>query len=1708
MLPFRSSQGVGCFAARAAVSVLFAVTASAQSQVKINLATTTSPIAGQPGVTVLTLTCSGLPSGTILPANLSVSLQLAPGSTGPSLLANVSAFSPLPGSSGRITFQVTGPNVSAPTPYLVSVTGMTSTGTAFASSKPAALTINPAAVILSVNPSSGVVGQQNLAVTITGQYTNFVQGSTTANFGAGITVASVSVTSSTTAIATIAIAGNTLPGAQMVTVATGVQQASLPGGFTVIGTPKLLSVTPSSVTAGQGQNVPVTITGQYTHFAAGVSQVSFGADVSAGPLTVVSSTVITTSITLSTNPTIGLHTVSVTTGTEVVSCSTCFAVNPPNTSPAITQVSPNTGQQGQANLPVTITGQFTHFDMATTQVSFGPTITVAGIGVTNATTLTATINIPANATVGGYTVTVTTGSEVVSLANGFTVQQGPPVITLTLPTNLSFLNISPTTVNGTVSDPTATVTINSIPAPVSNGTFSIQLPLAEGPNLVTATATSASRLVSTATIQETLDTTPPHITITSPSDQFVTTAGSISVSGIVNDIVVGTVNAQQAQVTINGVAAQVANRTFLASNIPLNLGPNVIQAVARDQAGNSATTQITVTYQTPAAQPQIQLISGNNQTGVIGTLLPSPLVAALTDANNNPVANTPVIFKVLQNNGMVATGNGTPASSVVAMTNVQGQGQVQWTLGQRAGAGSDSVEAYAVGFSGTAIYTATSTLGVAGNIVIDTGNNQIGAIGQALPKPFIAVVVDSGNNRLPNVPVTFTVQQGGGSLTVPGGTNFTLNQNTPGATSVTVNTDSDGRAGVTLTLGYQEGNSNNVVAATFAGNQGFPAGFTSSGRAEGPAANTTISGVVLDNSNVPIPGVTIRVVLTNLLNSNSSSINAAATVQANAQGQFTIPNAPVGFVKLLVDGSTTTNPGIYPTLDYDMVTIAGQNNTLQMPIYLLPLNTANQLCVTATTGGGTLRIPEAPGFSLTFGPGQVTFPGGSLSGCVSVTVVHPDRVPMQPGFGQQPRFIVTIQPAGAIFNPPAPITLPNVDALAPRAVTEMYSFDHDIGSFVAIGTGTVSDDGQVIRSNQGVGVLKAGWHCGGNPNARGTVADCPVCQFCQGPNANSLSCIANPGAVGTSCAPAANPCTTGVCGGGIGVGNPPHNTPTGQCVVSTLNTGSCSVGGQTGMCSGGVCFGMGNQCPSTCNGAACVNGVCVNQACNGQNSGQCSMGGQAPGMCVNGQCVGNPNQCPAYCNGSTCLNGICTQTCTGTNNGALCNTGGSVPGICAANNQCQGQGNQCPASCGGASCTNGSCQCQLMSVSATANGNTSLTVGLTQAITFASQVVQMNCASLNYDWAFGNGTHSFGSGPVYTYPTPGIYNVTLTVACAGCNSVSTQLTVSVVELSSLSSSAPQEQNKPTHFFCLVGASDVVITATLNPSNAPPFGVGWTGGMSGVDDLHRNVSCSAAGDVVVTAQVGSGPALTATVHVIDAQPPPPPTSATKTWTNGGFVDPGDSFGLTIVAIGVSGVIAPTYDISAYFGTDRWYFRVNSISHTYKLGVHSRGRTDLPAGDLMPFPIPPNQNYTLVQAHTQARSDLDTSASTCGTSPVPPSPIPCAPLDVYYVNNAIIAHENAHVTHFYSPSFPFWNSQMELFKNQDVELTSVFVVFDCTDTTTTTGSAAISRERTTTWDAAIQSRHTQADQDEFPSSEGYAYSIENPAEDAVRIKIPVP
>ena len=66
-------------------------------------------------------------------------------------------------------------------------------------------------------------------------------------------------------------------------------------------------------------------------------------------------------------------------------------------------------------------------------------------------------------------------------------------------------------------------------------------------------------------------------------------------------------------------------------------------------------------------------------------------------------------------------------------------------------------------------------------------------------------------------------------------------------------------------------------------------------------------------------------------------------MKTDAQGQFTIQPAPVGAFKLMADGSTAPN-GPWPTLEFDMVTVAGRANDVGLPIYLPRLDDGSAGC--------------------------------------------------------------------------------------------------------------------------------------------------------------------------------------------------------------------------------------------------------------------------------------------------------------------------------------------------------------------------------------------------------------------------------------------------------------------------------------------------------------------------------------------------------------------------------------------------------------------------------------------------------------------------------------------------------------------------------------------------------------------------------------------
>jgi hypothetical protein len=109
---------------------------------------------------------------------------------------------------------------------------------------PVILMVGPS--ITSVTPNTGQAGTTLASLAIVGQNTNFVQGTTVASFGAGITVNSLTVNSATSATANITIQGAAVPGTRTVTITTGSEVATLPNGFTVT------AATAVSMTANAG----------------------------------------------------------------------------------------------------------------------------------------------------------------------------------------------------------------------------------------------------------------------------------------------------------------------------------------------------------------------------------------------------------------------------------------------------------------------------------------------------------------------------------------------------------------------------------------------------------------------------------------------------------------------------------------------------------------------------------------------------------------------------------------------------------------------------------------------------------------------------------------------------------------------------------------------------------------------------------------------------------------------------------------------------------------------------------------------------------------------------------------------------------------------------------------------------------------------------------------------------------------------------------------------------------------------------------------------------------------------------------------------------------------------------------------------------------------------------------------------------------------
>ena len=195
-----------------------------------------------------------------------------------------------------------------------------------------------------------------------------------------------------------------------------------------------------------------------------------------------------------------------------------------------------------------------------------------------------------------------------------------------------------------------------------------------------------------------------------------------------------------------------------------------VTATAPNLMGSPATFNLQAVA---AAAARVLTVSGDEQTGTVGTALEESIVVRVVDAFGNSVVGQTVGFAVTFGNGSVGAQQVDTAED--------GSASTTWTLGTTAGL--QGLQVTVEGLS-SAFFQAVAMADAPDAVLAVSGDSQGGVVGQALTEPFVVRVSDRFGNSVRDVLVRFAVSTGSGMIAPSEAT-----------------TDFEGLAAATLTLG-------------------------------------------------------------------------------------------------------------------------------------------------------------------------------------------------------------------------------------------------------------------------------------------------------------------------------------------------------------------------------------------------------------------------------------------------------------------------------------------------------------------------------------------------------------------------------------------------------------------------------------------------------------------------------------------------------------------------------------------------------------------------------------------------------------------------------------------------------------------------------------------------------------------------------------------
>jgi adhesin/invasin len=413
--------------------------------------------------------------------------------------------------------------------------------------------------------------------------------------------------------------------------------------------------------------------------------------------------------------------------------------------------------------------------------------------------------------------------------------------------------------------------------------------------------------------------------------------GSISVTntpagGVVSFGVKGGVDfAAGDQVTISGVHGRIYQS---AANIP---GTSIIATMTSSPstiAGFQPTSEVVA--RSFADQSAISIISGNGQSATAGTTLAAPFVVEVTAPMGGPASGVAIIFSVISGGGTLSATN--------VVTGGDGRASTTLTLGPNLG--MNSVLATAAGIPGSPLlFTASGVL----NISLESGSNQMGLVGTALPNPLVVRITGKFAVPIPGIPVVFAVNSGGGSFVGPSSTT----------------TDAQGLASAMLTLGMAPGIA--IVEASSPNIQGNSVLFMLTAFSSLPTTISLISG----NQQIGVVGQSLAPFVVRVTDSTDGPSAGAGVSFAVTSGGGSLSAAQVASDASGQAASTLT---LGPAPGVNTVTATAQG-LIGSPIVFTATAVPPGLIPSVSSGG----VVNGASFRLSSEPNGAVAPGAIVS---------------------------------------------------------------------------------------------------------------------------------------------------------------------------------------------------------------------------------------------------------------------------------------------------------------------------------------------------------------------------------------------------------------------------------------------------------------------------------------------------------------------------------------------------------------------------------------------------------------------------------------------------------------------------------------------------------------------------------------------------------